>query len=48
VLGVYERSLPKVGGTYTDQLKLKEQNMYGSSRLYFLQVKDLPILGNKP
>jgi RHS repeat-associated protein len=33
VLGVYERSLPKVGGTYTDQIKLKEQNMYGSSRL---------------
>jgi RHS repeat-associated protein len=33
VLGVYERSLPKVGGTYTDQLKLKEQNMYGSSRI---------------
>jgi RHS repeat-associated protein len=33
VLGVYERSLPKAGATYTDQIKLKEQNMYGSSRL---------------
>ncbi len=33
VLATYERKLPKSGATYTDEMKLKEQHLYGSSRV---------------
>jgi RHS repeat-associated protein len=38
VMATYERKLPKTGGTYKDQIKLKEQHLYGSSRAGMRQV----------
>jgi RHS repeat-associated protein len=33
VMATYERTMVKVSSTYTDMLKLKEQHIYGSSRI---------------
>jgi hypothetical protein len=38
VMATYERTLPKTGATYKDQIKLKEQHLYGSSRAGMRQV----------